>query len=477
MLLTFFRKPCYLPFLLVLPLLATSCAHKRAYKRAMGFEEEGRYVEAAEQDLNALDRKPDYEDAKNHLRKVAPQAYQELLTKAEGLQASSRWIEAVETYRYMETLLGRFQGHDVVLETIDAAGRISWARQQGRNHYYSNAEQYFQAGDYLQAIDQYNKVTTIAGYYQNTRDKLWQSYVALGNEKLENQEYQAAIDSYYRRALEYATDVEATNILIAEAYYRWAENLASEEDYRGAYEMYSRTLDTMSGYKDAEQRRGAVFEEALVRVAVLPFRNSTSYGAQYSGLLTDQLLNKCINSRLQYVIFLSRSHLDRIIQEYELTVAGAVDPSTAAEIGRLEGINFFITGTVSQISEQTTSPTFAEKTHQKTVTVRDSTGKEIKKTETIYYREYTCRRTVQIGASYQIVDAETGRYIHGEDFSERIVDEARWVRYQGSINDLPENKRGLLDAPTEPRSADMLINDGIRLIAEKMSQKIIRYYR
>jgi len=265
--------------------------------------------------------------------------------------------------------------------------------------------------------------------------------------------------------------------MIAEAYYRWAEKLASEEDYRRAYEMYSRTLDTIPGYKDAEQRRETVFEEALVRVAVLPFRNTSSYGAQYSGLLTDQLLNKCINSNLQYVVFLSRSHLDRIIQEYELTVAGAVDPTTAAEIGRLEGINFFITGTVSQISEQTSSPTFTERTHQKTVTVRDSTGKEVKKTETIYYREYTSRRTVQIGASYQIVDAETGRYIHGEDFSERIADEARWVRYQGSINDLPENKRGLLDAPTEPRSADMLINDGARLIAEKMSQKIIRYYR
>jgi len=170
MFLTRWRKPCYLPFLLIFTLLATSCAHKRAYKRAVGFEEEGRYVAAAEQDLNALDRKADYEDAKNHLRKVAPQAYQELLTRAEGLQASSQWIEAVETYRYLETLLGRFQGHGVMLETIDVAGRISWARQQGRNHYYSNAERHFQTGDYLQAVDQYNKVTIIAGYYQDTRD-------------------------------------------------------------------------------------------------------------------------------------------------------------------------------------------------------------------------------------------------------------------------------------------------------------------
>ncbi|MCK4351600.1 MAG: hypothetical protein KAX13_12110, partial [Candidatus Krumholzibacteria bacterium] len=253
--------------------------------------------------------------------------------------------------------------------------------------------------------------------------------------------------------------------------------LASEGNNRRAYETFGRALEAVQGYKDADQRQEEAFEEALQRVAILLFRNSTPYGGQYSSLLTDQLINKCINANLQYVVFATRSHLDRIIQEYELTAAGAVDPSTAMEIGKLEGINFFITGNLTQISEQTTSPSFVERTHKKTVTVRDSTGKEVKKTETIYYREYTSRRTVQIGASYQIVDAETGRYIRGEDFSERIVDEARWVRYQGSVYDLPENKRGLLDAATEPKSADMLINDGIRLIAEKMSQKIIRYYR
>ncbi|MCK4771387.1 MAG: hypothetical protein KAT18_00590 [Candidatus Latescibacteria bacterium] len=471
------KKRRYIALLLVLPLLVTSCAHKRAYKKAMAFEEEGRFVEAAEQDLRALNKKHDYDDAKNHLKNVAPKAYQQLLTRAEDLQATSKWIEAIETYRQIENLDNRFQSHGVVLETIDLSSRIAWAREQGRDHHYTSAERNFEAGDYLRAIAEYRMVTVIAGYYLDTKEKLWRSYVELGNQKLTVQEFQAAIESYYMPALEYATDMEATNRLIAEAYYQWAVKLASEGNNRRAYETFGRTLEAVQGYKDADQRQEEAFEEALQRVAILLFRNSTPYGGQYSSLLTDQLINKCINANLQYVVFATRSHLDRIIQEYELTAAGAVDPSTAMEIGKLEGINFFITGNLTQISEQTTSPSFVERTHKKTVTVRDSTGKEVKKTETIYYREYTSRRTVQIGASYQIVDAETGRYIRGEDFSERIVDEARWVRYQGSVYDLPENKRGLLDAATEPKSADMLINDGIRLIAEKMSQKIIRYYR
>jgi tetratricopeptide (TPR) repeat protein len=471
------NKSSIFHFLLLIPLLASGCAHKKAYKRALAFAEEGQFVEAAEQDLRALDKKPEYDDAKDHLKIVAPRAYQELLDRSQHLQSLSRWIEAIESYQYMESLVSRFNDHNIVLQTIDIPNRIAWARQEGRDYHYETADRFFQSGEYSQAIEEYNKVSAIAGYYLDTREKLWQSHIELGNQLFSARQYESAINRYFRPALEFEINTGETEMLIAESYYQWADQLASDGDHRRAYETFGRSLEVIPDYRDAVQRQEEAFEEALQRVAVLPFRNSTPFGGQYSNLLTDQVINRCINANLQYVVFATRSHLDRIVQEYELTVAGAVDPSTAMEIGKLEGIHFFITGNLTQISEQTTSPSSVERTLNKVITVRDSTGKEVKRTEKRYYREYTSRRTIQLGASYQIVDAETGRYIRGEDFSERIVDEARWIRYQGSINDLPENKRHLLDASTEPKSADMLINDGVRIIAEKMSQKIIRYYR
>lgn len=462
---------------LLIPLLASGCAHKRAYKRALAFAEEGNFVESAEQDLRALDKKPEYDDAKDHLKIVAPKAYQELLDRSQGLQSLSRWIEAIETYQYMESLVARFYDNNIVLQTISIPDRIAWARQEGRDYHYSSAERLFQSSEYLQAIEQYHKVIAIVGHYLDTREKLWRSNIELGNQLQSARQYESALNRFFRPALEFEINIDETNRLIAETYYRWADQLVSEGNHRGAYETFGRALEVIPDYRDAAERQDEAFEEALMRVAVLPFRNSTPFGGQYSNLLTDQVINRCINANLQYVVFATRSHLDRIIQEYELTVAGAVDPSTAVEIGKLEGIHYFITGNLTQISEQTTSPSFVERTLNKVITVRDSTGKEVKVTEKRFYREYTSRRTVQLGASYQIVDAETGRYIRSEDFSESIVDETRWIRYQGSINDLPESKRGFLDASTEPKSADMLINDGIRIIAEKMSQKIIRYYR
>jgi curli biogenesis system outer membrane secretion channel CsgG len=225
------------------------------------------------------------------------------------------------------------------------------------------------------------------------------------------------------------------------------------------------------------KRAQAAYEKAVRRVAILPFRNRTSYNNQYGYLLTEELLGKCINANLKFAVFINRENLDQIFEEYKLSQSGAVDEGKAVEIGKLEGIHSFVTGTITQISVETTSPSFVEKTHEKVYTVKDSSGKSVEKREPIYYREYTAKRTVQISASYQIVDVETGRYLSGENLSENSADEAKWVRYQGSIYDLPKDKQKLLDASGEPKAADLMINDLVRVVAGKMSEKVLRFYQ
>lgn len=466
--------------LLFLPLLTTSCAYKRAYKRALQFEESGRYLAAAEQDLSALDRKPGFADAKTHLRDVAPQAYTELIDRAAGFEMRNEWKEAIDIYDYTERFYTRCSRHDVVLQTSDVGHLRADAQRRGTEYHYRNAEDHFNRREYESAIPQYLEVVAISGYHEDTRARLWRSHVEVGNQLLDSGAFEQAVTDWYEPALEYAefaTDEAATRNFIAEAYYRWAERLVADGDERGAFHRFERALAAVPGYRDAEERSREMYEEAVARVAIMPFRNATSFGFQYSNLLTEQLITHCINANLEFAVFATREHIEQLLVEHELTAAGAVDPSTASRIGELEGIDFFVTGSLTQVSEQTSRPTFVEKEHKIRYTVRDSTGKEVAQTRSIFYREYTMRRTVEVAASYQIVDVETGRFVRGEDFSERLVDEAHWIRYQGSINDLPRDKRPLLDAPTEPRSADMITNDSMRLLAEKMSAKILRYFR
>ena len=174
---------------------------------------------------------------------------------------------------------------------------------------------------------------------------------------------------------------------------------------------------------------------------------------------------------------MTRANLDQIMEEYKLAMSGVVDVSKASEIGKLEGIHYFLTGNITQISEQTTRPSFVEKTYDKSYTEKDTAGNDITKTRTIHYREYKSQRNVQISASYQIVEVETGRYAGGDNFKENIIDEANWVRYQGSIYDLPKDKQNLVDGETEPKSADILINDGMRTIAKKISVQILDRFK
>lgn len=463
-------------YLLLVIFLIFSCAHKKAYKKALELEKSGQYVQAAEKDLEALDKKSDFQDAKEHLQLIAPKAYNELLGKAENYERNQNWMDAINSWNHLDILLTRFQRHGIRLTTVNVSDRLTRSKNSGLNYYYNNANQYFMVGDYLRAIDAFKNVYTIAGNYMDTKNRLWQAHIRVGDQSLGRQEYQEAIN-YYQASLQYTDDPMQTNQNIAEAYYQWGDNFSRNENYREATEKFELSLSVVPNYRDAERKRQSNYEKAIKRVAIMSFRNSTGYGPQYGNLLTEELINNCVKANLKYASFMTRSHLDQILEEHKLAMAGLVDATKASEIGKLEGIHYFVTGNVTQISEQTGPSSFLEKSYDKKYTEKDSAGNDVEKSKSIYYREYKKSRSVKIAASFQIVDVETGKYITGDNYTENVTDEAVWVRYQGSIYDLPEETRQLLDGRTEPKSSDIMINDGMRNIAGKMSERIITFLK
>jgi len=466
--------------LLILPLLSTSCAAKKAYKRALAFEESGQYFESANRDLESLDRRPDFDEAKTHLRGIAELAYTELIDRAAGFERENEWNRAIDTYDRTENFARRCGRHGVTVQASDVGHLRADAVRRGTEYHYGNAESRYSRHEYELAIPEYLKVVEIADYHADTKARLWRCHVEVGNQLVTAGAYQQAISDWYNRAMpytEFATDQSATRNFIAEAYYQWAERLASDGDPRASYQRFEQVLETVPGYRDAEARAAEMYEEAVARVAVLPFRNTTSLGSQYSNLLTERLISQCVNAELEFAIFATRDVIDQLLSEHELSALGVVDPETATRIGELEGIDYFISGSVTQISTQTGRPNFQEREHKIRYMGRDTTGTEVEMTRSVFYREYTMRRTVEVAATYQIVDVDTGRIIRSEDFSDQVTDEARWIRFQGPINDLPREKRSLLDAPTEPRTADMITNDAIRSISRQMGDKIIAWFR
>ena len=139
-------------------------------------------------------------------------------------------------------------------------------------------------------------------------------------------------------------------------------------------------------------------------------------------------------------------------------------------------MNSIVWGKIRDVYIKDEPESFTEYEHKKTTTVKDTSGNDVEKTESIVYREYKKSRRVKIELQTMILDTKTGKYLDEHRYREELTDEARWIAYQGSINDLPKKKRKLLDAPRNLRPEYVMIDALLQKIAEKISREVIRFY-
>jgi len=94
--------------------------------------------------------------------------------------------------------------------------------------------------------------------------------------------------------------------------------------------------------------------QANVRLAVSEFQDLTN--ARIRGLgasFSEQLTSALAKTRRFEVI--ERSQLDNILREQHFSNMGLVDPATAAEIGKIIGLNYMVIGNITDLSAETNS--------------------------------------------------------------------------------------------------------------------------
>ncbi|MCK5097701.1 MAG: hypothetical protein KAR45_06330 [Desulfobacteraceae bacterium] len=83
------------------------------------------------------------------------------------------------------------------------------------------------------------------------------------------------------------------------------------------------------------------------RVAIMDFDNRTSYGSYRLGTgASDMLTTELV--KLNKFDMYERDRLNSIISEQDLGASGRVDAATAAKIGKIAGVNYIITGAVTE---------------------------------------------------------------------------------------------------------------------------------
>lgn len=455
-------------------LLAGCSSSKKAYNKARELEAAGLYVEAVQYDLRALRDNPDFKEARLHLKKVAPRAYEELLERCRRLEAARDWDQAAAEYERLDGLLRGMHRYGVVLETIDVEERLQWVRRQAAQKHFARAERLFQQGHWQKAGNAYLKAHAYVDNYNGALEKALAAYLRLGDERLRAREFKPAIKAY-ERILEIAPNHPDVRKRLAEAHYRFGRYLFREKRFREALGEFETVRDYVADYKDTPKWIERAYEEAVQFVAVFPFGNRSRQPVDGTRLALD-VLTRLSGANLRFVDFLSYPETVSVLRDHRLLRAGLLTESQLLQVARAEDLDAFVWGVIRELRVEEEPASFVEYEHMRTVVV-DSAGHQVERTEPIYFREYRRSRRVHLGLEYWVVEASTSRHLDRGRFARSVDDEARWVAYQGSIYDLPEEKRPLLDAPRDPRATAVLLDELLDRASEAIARDVIRFYR
>ncbi len=89
-----------------------------------------------------------------------------------------------------------------------------------------------------------------------------------------------------------------------------------------------------------------------LRVGIVDFVNKTSYGAGRLGTSASDILTTELFKTGAFIL-VERAQLQQVLGEQALGQTGAVNPETAAQAGKLMGLNAIVTGSISQFGIST----------------------------------------------------------------------------------------------------------------------------
>src|SRR5258706_752071 len=126
------------------------------------------------------------------------------------------------------------------------------------------------------------------------------------------------------------------------------------------------------------------------RIGVVDFENKTTYGANRLGPSASDILITELAKSGKFIV-VERDKMNSIMAEQKLGMTGAINPATAAKVGKILGLNAIVTGAISQFGETTE-------------------GSE-------YLITQSKNQIVKCTVDIRVVDAETGQVLYADSGS------------------------------------------------------------
>lgn len=261
----------------------------------------------------------------------------------------------------------------------------------------------------------------------------------------------------------------------------YTDGLRHEEqgDSKSAAKAFARAMSYIRDFKDARARYQSNRLEAVQQVAVLPFKSLTGRRV-YRGtgaMIADRIILEAMRNpaNLEFMEMVSRDNIEQVVEEVRFGQSGYVDPQSAAEVGRILGVDAFIVGSITSVSTDY-PPDVVERYEERDEVSqgKNRPKRRVSATVTVVRRE----AIANVACTYQIIDVKTGKILSTGESEGGVVFSTAFGRYRGDKEALSHRSRQLCAVrETYPPADDEMVRQAAEDVARDLAGQVAGYFR
>jgi len=284
---------------------------------------------------------------------------------------------------------------------------------------------------------------------------------------------------------------ELRNIAYLEPFYRKAEKLKNNKEYRDAYDAYSKILQRVGNYKDTKKHRDYVLAKGQTYIT-LSSDNDKRYSS-YSNSIKQQVVNSIFKIKDPFIKVVDREDLSRVLKEQELSLSGL--SKNDIDVGEIASAQYNVVINVTDYSSSR-EPLRKEKVKAREAYKEKYYGEDGKaryrtKFKTVYYYEYQESRNLVMSTSYRVISLSTSEIVATDIVRRSLNSHVHYITYSGNKNELypavssngyssassRSTLKKLLKAPRTLKSLGVLTEQYNRYAADRIAASIISKLR
>jgi len=252
--------------------------------------------------------------------------------------------------------------------------------------------------------------------------------VAAADEVLKLDDFRAGAARYATIPLGAGWPAEALAIrtTAARVHYQAGMEAWKSKRPKKACDEFSEADRFVSGYRDASQRADRALEDALTRVAVVPFRarsNDPAFGVQVARAWRDDLVADLAPPAARFTRVLAGNAIEGDMRVSELD---NMSREEAIRLGRVRGAQRVVWGTVGNVRSSTRLDLFKD-TVARRVVEKTADGHEVVRWLDVPIEVVARVRDVTVGVDYEVIETVNGSTITNRHFDRATTARVVWT--------------------------------------------------